>query len=72
MKKLLGRNTMAKRIAPGIWQDADGNVHFSVPEMMKQSGIENTPENLKECMELCRQVAERDGIKPIMRLKPED
>ena len=72
MKKLPGRNTMAKRVAPGIWIDADGNHHFSATEIMELFGIENTPENLKRTMEYLKQVVAKHADTVIMRDTPED
>lgn len=34
-----------RRIAPGLWQDADGDLHFSVPELLALVELEDTPEN---------------------------
>lgn len=47
MKKSPNRNKLGKRIAPGIWEDKDGNPHFSLPELLALFKIEDTPENRK-------------------------
>ncbi len=39
------RNKLGKRISPGIWEDKDGNVHFSLPELLALFELEDTPEN---------------------------
>lgn len=39
------RNKLGKLIAPGIWEDKDGNVHFSLPELLALFELEDTPEN---------------------------
>lgn len=40
-----GRNQLGKRIAPGIWEDADGCTHFSIPELLALFELEDTPQN---------------------------
>lgn len=40
-----GINQLGKRIAPGIWEDADGCTHFSIPELLALFDLEDTPEN---------------------------
>lgn len=32
-----------------IWRDQDGNLHFSVPEILRIMNIEDTPENRDVC-----------------------
>jgi hypothetical protein len=43
--KSLNRNKLGRRIAPGIWEDADGHVHWSIPELLSLVGLDDTPEN---------------------------
>ena len=33
------------RIAPGIWLDRDGDVHYSIPELLALVQLADTPEN---------------------------
>lgn len=33
------------RIAPGIWMDRDGDVHYSIPELLALVQLPDTPEN---------------------------
>jgi len=35
----------ARRIAPGIWLDGDGDLHFSVPELLALVELPDTPDN---------------------------
>jgi hypothetical protein len=35
----------SRRIAPGIWIDAEGHAHYSVPELLALFAFEDTPEN---------------------------
>ena len=50
------RDTFSKRIAPGIWQDAEGNFHHSTRELLAMVGLEDTPENRDALKRLITQV----------------
>jgi len=39
------RDQLGRRIAPGIWQDVEGNPHFSIPELLALVGLPDTPEH---------------------------
>ena len=39
------RNKLGKRLAPGVWTDKDGGLHFSLPELLALFELEDTPEN---------------------------
>lgn len=69
-----GRNQLGKRIAPGAWIDADGALHFSATEILEHFGVENTPENLEECMKLIEDFckAQMPESKVIRRMSPEE
>jgi hypothetical protein len=56
------RNTLKRYIMPGIWEDIDGGVHFSLPDICRECGLPPTEEN----MQLASQVF-TDSIK---RLSP--
>jgi hypothetical protein len=45
-----GRNILKRYHAPGLWEDIDGNIHWSLPDVLKHIGVEDTPENRKEAM----------------------
>lgn len=38
-------NQKVRDLAPGMWEDATGAVHFSVPEMLAHMGLPYTEEN---------------------------
>lgn len=38
-------NQLKKRIAPGIWEDKKGQIHFSIPELLRLHDLEDAPEN---------------------------
>lgn len=40
-----GRNTLRRRYAPGIWEDEDGSLHLSLPELLAYLHVQDTPEN---------------------------
>lgn len=41
------RNKLRHIISTGIWEDADGNPHFSLPDLLKMVDLEDTAENRK-------------------------
>lgn len=45
MKLGPGRNKLGKQIVPGIWEDADGHPHFSIPDLLALFDLPDTPEN---------------------------
>jgi hypothetical protein len=34
-----------RQLAPGFWEDTDGAVHISIPDVLAHFGLEDTPEN---------------------------
>lgn len=58
----------SRRIAPGIWEDAEGNLHFSIPELLAVFGWEDTPAEREEVAQILEAVV-RDQFpgKPIIR-----
>lgn len=53
------------RIAPGIWLDAHGDVHWSVPELLAMVDLEDTPENREAIAEIAIRVSEEHGLTTI-------
>ncbi len=45
-----------KIIQPGLYLDADGSVVFSISEILTHVGLEDTPANRVECMELIQEI----------------
>ena len=45
------KKTAMKKIAPGVYEDAGGAVHFSVPELLAHLHIPDTPENREQFQE---------------------
>ncbi len=42
------------RIAPGIWIDRDGGLHWSVPELLALVDLPDTPEHREAVTEMLR------------------
>lgn len=40
------------RIAPGIWIDRDGDVHYSIPELLALVQLPDTPANRAQVAEM--------------------
>lgn len=39
------RNICKEQLAPGLWVDANGQLHVSVPDLLKALELEDTPDN---------------------------
>lgn len=46
----------SRRIAPGIWEDAEGHVHWSVPEILAFFDLTDTVENREQVIKTLREV----------------
>lgn len=57
------------RVAPGIWIDRQGGVHWSVPELLGLAGLEDTVENRDAVGALVLELLRGRGI-PIVRQDP--
>lgn len=51
-KQIAAQHVGSRRVAPGIWLDANGDVHFSVPELLAFVDLEDTPENREAVVEM--------------------
>lgn len=54
------RNKIKKRIAPGIWKDQTGTVHFSIPDLLHHVSLEDTPENREEAKAMFVEVMKKE------------
>ena len=52
----LPRNQLGKRIAPGIWEDKEGTIHWSLTELMSLFELEDTPENRVRVTDILKRV----------------
>jgi hypothetical protein len=68
------RNVLGKRIAPGIWEDKDGNPHFSLPELLALFDLEDTPRNREIAAANIREVIRQKNpaAKIVERKSPSD
>lgn len=74
---LSNRDTFVRYIDPmrTIWEDADGNPHFSVVNALRAFDIEDTPENRKEIQTMWRELMAKNGAdvdKIIYRDQPDN
>jgi hypothetical protein len=71
--KLPGRNTLKRRLGPGCWEDMDGNIHFSIPDILAAMKLEDTPENREIAQKFMKSHIEQESpsTKVIVREKPE-
>ena len=52
-------NQLEKKLGPGIWQDKNGSVHFSIPEILKHYDLEPTMENIEETKKMLVELGKR-------------
>ncbi len=57
------RNVVKRIIAPGIWQDGDGNVHWSIPGLLAVADIEDTPANRLAVMQIVKDVIRKRNLR---------
>jgi hypothetical protein len=56
----------AKQVAPGIWEDGNGDPHFDCVALCRMMDIEPTPENVEKCMEIVREAVRASIPSPII------
>lgn len=49
-------------LAPGIWTDKNGGLHFSSPDLCKQLGVAYTEENHNRLKEVLLDIMRKQGI----------
>jgi hypothetical protein len=60
----------SRRVAPGIWIDRWGDVHFSVPELLALFALEDTVENREQVVATIEAMVQREN--PSMTLIRQD
>lgn len=50
------RNKLSHIISTGIWEDADGNMHFNVPDLLKMVDLEDTAENREKVKAMVHEI----------------
>jgi hypothetical protein len=55
-------NKLKRVLGPGVWEDADGGLHFAIPEILKFFGLPNTPENHKFVRDVAEQTLQGKNI----------
>lgn len=69
-----GRNKLGRRITTGIWEDANGHIHFSIPDLLALFDLPNTPENQEEVKTMLMDLMKknRPNAPVIFRKSPDD
>lgn len=52
----------SRRIAPGLWLDARGAAHWSVPELLEYFELPDTPANRARVTEMLEELARAHGV----------
>lgn len=58
------------RIAPGIWRDRDGGVHFSIVELLALVDLADTLENREAVARIAEEVSRAHGVVEVIRQEP--
>jgi hypothetical protein len=68
-----GRNTFKRQLGPGAWEDVNGDLHISIPDMLKDFGLPNATEAQQvELQEAFAKVLAEHGCNVRLRYKAED
>jgi hypothetical protein len=62
-------NQMKERVAPGIWIDQNGDLHFSIPELLDLYDLPHTKENFDRMKQVCAQVVRQRHPKAIIKYR---
>lgn len=62
----------AVRIAPGIWRDRDGNIHWSIVELLAEFGLEDKPEHRAAVLQILQAMVEEAGVAEVIVQEPDD
>lgn len=66
-----GREIMLRRVAPGIWIDADGNSHLSIPELLALVELPDTEENRANVLRTIEDVIRKNNPSGQILYRPE-
>jgi hypothetical protein len=68
------RNQLKRYHGPGVWEDQEGGLHFSLPDILAHLGLADTPENQAMAEQVLRELLAKDSpqTKIIKRETPED
>lgn len=69
-REIADQQTGHTRVAPGIWLDADGDPHVSIPELLAHFDLEDTPTNREEVAAIVAEVMHQYGV-VVVRQDPE-
>jgi hypothetical protein len=56
------RDTLKRRYGPGFWEDAEGGLHVSIPELLQVLNVRDTPENRAEATKFVEEFMRKQGI----------
>jgi hypothetical protein len=58
-REIAAQRRGSTRIAPGIWIDAEGHGHISIPELLAMVDLPDTPDHRERVAELAEHVIRR-------------
>lgn len=63
------RNEIKRIVAPGLWEDMNGQLHINVPVLLKLFDLEDTPENHKIAIANIQQVIRDQNPEATIRVR---
>jgi hypothetical protein len=63
-------DTLKRWLAPGAWEDANGNIHFALPDLLKHFGMADSPDNRRHLTRVIREIMEKEGSSVVERPNP--
>jgi hypothetical protein len=61
----------AVRLGPGVWRDRDGCLHWSIPELLAEFGLADTPAHRTAVLGILHAIAD-DARVDVVRQEPAD
>jgi hypothetical protein len=67
-----GTDKLGCRVAPGIWVDANGDTHYSIPELLQLVGLPDTPEHRAKVKQMIQGLFQQNapGVELRFRERP--
>lgn len=62
-------NQLKKQLGPGVWEDQLGQMHFSIPDMLKHHGLEVNEENRQECLRMMVELMKKNNPNTELRYR---
>jgi hypothetical protein len=62
-------NQLKERVGPGLWIDQNGDLHFSIPELLDLYELPHTKENFDRMRGLCAEIVREKHPEAIIKYR---